>query len=307
MREDMCGPADRRGAVRMTRGSSWTIDYRGVASGLGNDRNGYLANARAWLPKHRQHHDVGSLFRNVEAIAARSRKGVLNIVGHGKPGILSAGSGDTPAGPGYILDAKNAMNMVTIRHRFGVVVLWGCAVGAGSAGVNLLANLADATGSLCMAPVDVVCCCAEFGFWLPRSSQWQVVLPSTKRHGLIPLPGYVMDCVDDQPWKLLDAAGAALNREHVTCVLLGKTEKDMQPIEGTDLLNELDLARPIVEKCPLGAFVTGYLKLEFDNGRTSKTFRILNHEIIEDQDTSTSYAATPRLAIAMKDIRRMCT
>lgn len=275
----------------MSRGSRWTIDYRGSGF-LGNDRNGYLENARTWMPGHREHDSVDALVRNVEAIAAKTKRPTIHVVGHGQPGRIGAGCGDTLSGEGAYLDAKRSSRFVTVRHRVEAIVLWGCHVGAGEEGVELLGHLAAATGAMCMAPTGRICCCAQEGFSPESASCWQVVLPFG-RQPPEPIAPPVYQMPTPERWRLMDANGEPCEMAQFSAQMSGAP----QPFP-VDALRAVAFHDPL-DQCALGSFVTGFIHVRFASG-AEKCFRVLGEQVLENPETGECYPATPAFSKALK-------
>lgn len=135
-----------------------------IDAGVGGLR--HLADAlRAGIEVHLLDGERDGLAQIAEALAGRTGIEALHIVSHGSPGALALGTGVVDAAA---LDAR-APELAAIGAALGDgadILLYGCEVGAGTAGADFVSRLAAATGADVAASHDPTGAAARGGDWV---------------------------------------------------------------------------------------------------------------------------------------------
>lgn len=158
--------------------------------------DGYLDNARAGTP------DAGANAGTQSMVANLTNCGgpLGNVVGHGAEGDI-----DTYKATGECITLNNKADwqpyLAELRGQIDTLVLYGCCVGGGAAGAQLLQEMADIIGAPVSAPTGLIYCDDLGNFTLEPGAIWNTVAPAgdedVEAIAMPPLPPADQDAAND--------------------------------------------------------------------------------------------------------------
>jgi hypothetical protein len=258
---------------------------------------GYLISARALVGTYRSHNNVAALVRQMEAIVEKVDRPIINIVGHGQPGLVGAGCGNSIAGPEFYLAGDLSDYFAPIHGKVEAIIFWGCDIGAERPGAEFLQDMARGTRALCMAQTGLVCCCPDRGFFLPEKTPWQVALPYGKDvecPQLIKRPPRHRD--KGRPVSLIGDDGTPVD---ASCLESAEFDEGGSSDLARKIIIQAESDSTLDTQCKLGAFVTRKICARFDKIATARKFNILNHRILEDVHSGQYYFLSPEITEAL--------
>jgi len=142
--------------------------------------DGYLDNARAGSPDADANAGTESMVANLTNCG-----GALgNVVGHGAEGDI-----DTYKATGQCITINNKAEwqqyLAELRGQIDSLALYGCCVGGGAAGAELLQEMANVIGAPVSAPTGLIYCDDLGNFTLEPGAIWNTVPP--EQEGLEPI------------------------------------------------------------------------------------------------------------------------
>ena len=230
------------------------------------------------------------------------------IVGHGAPGLIVTGTGQTVNGTQKYIAAGNEAYWRPILSRGvigGGLTLFGCEVGAGSAGVNLLRRVANAIRKPVGAWTGLV--------WCSSTSVWGTGTFVTVRPGVAVSSAAVEEVAsvyseEKEPLQMMRLASHDENFEEVrpdriTSVqftpigsFAGVSDVNAVRAERADalsILQRIDLENPFVTEDKPGSIHVGMLNVSYgtsgDQEEHTRSFRVLGSSLIQDVTYPNTY------------------
>lgn len=231
------------------------------------------------------------------------------IVGHGAPGLIVTGTGQTVNGVEKYIAASNEWYWRPILSRCcvsgGGLTLFGCEVAAGSAGYDLLRRVANAVRKPVGAWTGLV--------WCSSTSVWGTGTFVTVRPGVAVSSVAVEEvaCMyseEKEPLQMMRLASHDENFEEVrpdqiTSVqftpvgsFAGLSNANAVRAERADalsILQRIDLENPFVTEDKPGSIHVGMLNVSYgasgDQGEHTRTFKVLGSSLIQDVTYPNTY------------------
>lgn len=217
------------------------------------------------------------------------------IVGHGDQGLIVTGAGQSRGDKDHHVSIDNikvwAPLFAALNGGVSNLFLYGCHVGAGTDGAQLLYELAKTVNANVYGPTGLIYCDEDGNFALEPFSTWQMATPHAQPAAIDP--------PEDATGGL---AGGHEVRLHVlenviitTLDQLAEALFEPDPSTGwtkVDALIADELARAVRWHKPFSlpgqhaALLTGRIKLKFGYGERAirKIFRVFNHTLLQDED-----------------------
>lgn len=290
--------------------------FRGVGTvrntiDTSNNDNGYLANARRLDPGAGAHSSTAQAASNLAGFAIASvGGGVFRITGHGNDGIITTGTGQQIIDSPRYISVRSQSDwqgpLGAFRGRCQRLELWGCHVGTGDAGADLLYALAQVIGSAVAAPTGFMYCNPD-GMKMEPGSQWQEARPGY-RPPAIAAPTPHLERASMSLRLLQDGRELSINEDQIhTAIFEPASRAKMDALNAPRDLAEVLRAEPLGEPQsiggPLGALVTGALTITVrgPGGKDiERRFIVLNDRLLQDETTPERlYRAGPALMAAM--------
>lgn len=221
------------------------------------------------------------------------------IVGHGAPGIIICGTGQIVDGVDKYIAAsnRNAWWPHASRGVTGAqLTLFGCKVGSGLAGTNLLRLVASAVKKPVGAWTGDVWC---GGGRVWGTGQYKLVRPGTRTEAIEEMDMYSES--EREPMKVLRVASAEGFEEipvaqvkSVNFTPIGSWSVEGLPAkkavhaekrDATDLLKAIDFEHPFVTEDVPGAILMGMLTVTSEtkgNEHHVRSFRVLGSSLLQD-------------------------
>lgn len=246
--------------------------------------DGYLDNARAGNPDAGANQNTLQVLENLLALENLSPGNPANIVGHGCEGDI-----DTGQAWGQSITLGNIDEwtpiLTNLAGHITELFLFGCTVGAGQDGANLLFEIAKAVDAPVSAPTGLIYCDEVGAFTLEAGAVWQTATPT-----YTPPP-------IDPPAHL--SGHLAMSANEPVLVASATYTPVGQPVPVSDVM-ALNLANqvlwtPVSLPGEPGGKNTGMLTVEGStNGQTwTRTFQVFNHALLQDVDSLAYYYAKP--------------
>ncbi|MBO9557252.1 MAG: DUF4347 domain-containing protein [Caulobacter sp.] len=152
--------------------------------------DGYLDNARCGTPSA-PHSSVEMAIANlVDCAAAQTSPTTATLVGHGAPGVIVTGAGQSPGTDQQHIDLGNQAiwgpYVEKLKGRITDLYLYGSHVGADTLGAQLLYALARVANANVYGPTGLLYCNSQGNFYLEEGSQWQVATPTAQPNPIPP-------------------------------------------------------------------------------------------------------------------------
>jgi hypothetical protein len=226
--------------------------------------------------------------RDAAVAYCKSRTGVVNLMGHGRPGLVGTGCGDPGRYPpaGEFLDAANLGDWSGTAA--SAITVIACNVACGSEGLDLLRALAAATG---------VAVTGSTGFvWIGAGCTDMYLEPGTSWL-TVPAAGTVaVPCGDLRPiqanvgpvqFATTNAFTSVPLADLQTVALRSASGETLETWTGDRLrecLAAMDLRQPLFRGSPL-AFETGTVEvtLRIANVETQRSYAIFNDRFLRDR------------------------
>ena len=150
-----------------------------VTVDITNTDNGFLDCCRNG---RRSHPNTDIAVSNLEA--ALKRKASATIIGHGNPGLIITGTGQSRPDPTKYIELGNNTDWERILERLkpfkiSNLYLFGCDTGAEADGANLLFEIAKIINADVVAPTGRILCGRTY-FTLEATATWQIATPHRK-------------------------------------------------------------------------------------------------------------------------------
>ncbi|MFN7900206.1 MAG: hypothetical protein ACK5N0_11190 [Synechococcaceae cyanobacterium] len=242
-------------------------------------------------------------------------EGFSIIVGHGAPGLIVTGTGQSVDGVAKYIAASNIATWRPILSR-GVIgsglTLFGCEVAAGTAGRNLLRLVANTIRKPVGAWTGLVWCSNNSTVW--GTGTFVTVSPGTAMESLIE----EAPCMYSEGGEALQVMRLATHGDEQEEVLPDQivsvqfTPVGNYPVlsdvkamraersDALSVLQRIDLENPFVTEDKPGSIHTGMLTVTYgssygDDQRT-RTLKVFNSSLVQDAiHTDTYYYASPEL------------
>jgi hypothetical protein len=285
-------------------GGCWTIDATTITAGA--DPNRYLDYARACKPGAIANHSAVEAGNALLASAGSATNVDLHIVGHGNLGKIMTGSGLYGGDLERIIEAQNIDTwrdaFKPLRGRAASLRLWSCNSGQGDSGVELLAALASVLDCPCCAPIGMIECFSPCGFALETGSGWQSKVPG-KPDPKAAYPRPMRVNLTPGAWSLQVAPTTFINLNEVVGFQIdrGDGQRPWSGPQANQLLQQIDVARPIRLSGGLGAIITASLTISYrqsDGSTGTKTFSVYNDKLVKSNTDPTYYWCDDRFVTA---------
>lgn len=258
--------------------------------------NGYLDKARTGNPGAAGNLTTEQAAENLRLCEmSYPSKQPANIVGHGAEGDI-----DTGQALGQCMTVDNIDEwrplLEPLRDKISELYLFGCSVGGGEDGAELLYEIAQTINAPVSAPTGLIYCHADGHFSLEPNAVWQTATPAARPPTIQP-PNQGANGVNGS------SAGARGSTEVVDARYTPK---------GDDLAltgeNAKSLAREVLWDNPVklpgepGAKVTGHLvvTLKLKDGKQTRSLLVLGHTLLKDVKTAQYYRATSSFKALLK-------
>jgi hypothetical protein len=282
------------------------------------DDVGALPCARSTLPSGEGHSTTEQAVAALLACAREKRAPVqANIIGHGIPGRINTGAGKSQdTDEARYIGRTNYSTwkplLAQLKNNIESLVLWGCDVGEGPEGLELLTQIVDVVKVTVAAPAEVLNCRGANGFALYGQGRWLTVTPDGLPPDMILTPDYVRhakrkkkgietEAVPDGLWRAyedeepstivvpVDGEDEEIFTYQVDSVVCYEAESQ-QPLKTLDRLaidsipQLIDFEHAVNVGGPLLAVKTGRLKVEFSRGGQSfrASFDVYNDRFVHD-------------------------
>lgn len=228
----------------------------------------------------------------------KNSTGACCIGGHGNDGQMEAGCGQTGAyDPNkYFLPwndyAWGPQIDRLVPSPITTISLWGCHVGAGQGGADLLFAMAKRSGRAVQAGTGFLFV-NDQSIWWENGSVWQIATPTNKPSPIeAPSPHYSI--MTEQPkfqvgTRKLDVSEIVEIR--IVSKDFGIAAQRSKSLKGTDALRaaeKLFISMPLEMNASILGFVTAQIFLTFQSGDTIE-FDVYNDRLAVDQKSATAY------------------
>ncbi len=256
--------------------------------------DGYLDNARAGNPDAGANATTKQAAKNLLASEKLLKTpGPANLVGHGCEGDI-----DTGKATGQCIRWDNVKDwkddMASLVHWTTELYLFGCTVGAGKEGAQLLFELAKVIDAPVSAPTGLIYCNKQGDFRLEKGAVWQTATPTT-------LPAPIDPPSHTQVSPSMDKANALIPggsdpARIVSAVYTPYGQAAVPAAQAMALASEVIWDQPFSTEDDPGAKVTGHLEVTVVAGSLTATrsLYVLGHTLVKDPETSRYFNATPQ-------------
>lgn len=258
-------------------------------------KNGYLNNARAGNPNAGANGDTATAANNLLGCEKPKAPNYASasLVGHGAPADI-----DTGSDKGECITIHNEKVWVPLLQPLSGLLnefyLYGCSVGAGNDGATLLFDIAKVVNTNVYAPTGIIYCRPNGSFYLEQGAVWQVAQPSLTPPKPIPAPTHSLST--DMQNAVLHIAGQATETpvSGLTATYTPQSGGPSRP--AIDMAYQVLWDQPHIEDGEPGARITGRLKVNFPNGKSTltKSFLIHNHSLLRDEAEPTVFYDTTK-------------
>lgn len=230
------------------------------------------------------------------------------IVGHGAPGLIITGTGQTVNGVQKYIAAGNEWYWRSILSRGvigGGLTLFGCEVGAGSAGLNLLRRVANAIRKPVGAWTGLVWC-SSTSVW--GTGKFVTVPPGVAVGAFAAEEAPSMYSEEQEPLQVMrlalhDGDFEKVGPEQITSVeftpigsisdVSGVNAVRAEKADALSILQRIDLENPFVTEDKPGSIHVGMLKVSYgasgDQEEHTRFFRVLGSSLIQDVTYPNTY------------------
>lgn len=251
--------------------------------------DGYLDNARAGNPQAYANLTTEEAANNLldcEGSAPRA----ANIVGHGAEGDI-----DTGKALGQCITMDNTDEWVPLLEpldgKISELFLFGCTVGGGDDGADLLHEIAKVINAPVSAPTGLIYCDGAGVFTLEPGAVWQTATAAAR-------PAPIDPPVHGQASPMSNTTGAAAAgaQIHTASYTAKGDERPEADYLSEQLAREVLWDQPFTPKGEPGAKVTGHLQVDLTlNGKRQKrSLLVYNHVLLKDARQPIYYYATPK-------------
>jgi len=253
--------------------------------------NGYLDNARAGNPLAKANGTTKQAASNLLSCSKLPKSsGLANLVGHGCEGDIDTGK---TAGQCIRFDNINdwKTDMGSLSGQLKELYLFGCSVGAGEDGAQLLFELAKAVNAPVSAPTGLIYCTAQGDFYLHSGAVWQSATP-TKQPAPIQPPTRTQ-AASSMNRAELQVPGGKVRGKVVSAIYTPYAKGSFSLDLSMSLADEVvwDESVTIIDE-PSGK-VTGHLEItvEVQDLTIRRNMHVLAHHMVRDGHTY--YSVTP--------------
>ncbi len=265
--------------------------------------DGYLDNARAGThaPGTGANSDTTTALKNLSScVAVKPPSTQASIVGHGDMGIIATGGGQTPSGSSQYIAVSNELSWTTalgaLKGQITDLYLYGCQVGAGDDGAQLLFDMAKIVNATVWAPTSLIYCDGQGNFTLDKGGQWQKATAAGKPATIEPPILLGADAMPNEARLHLLGNQITLPIEQLagaTYTPMGPngTQAPADPDTAGALTHEVDWGHPITPGGEPNGLITGRLEVVFGHGKRplKKSFLVYSHALIGDEDEDGVY------------------
>jgi len=265
-----------------------------------------LENMRAFYEGDVPHDTVQRALANV---GEAEQGGDASILGHGKPGRINTGCGDTfPDTPDRFLGVGNSdiwraeIKNSGLKGRLSRLTLCACNTGAGPEGALLVHLLADELDATVRAPTGLVwarhACCEPS---LQVGSKWQIAEPGQPAPPPIDAPApflgavpLVLLSIRDQHRFIpvpIDMVTAVLWRTRPAAETDKRVDVKRVGLDAREAAGFVRFDSPLFSETPPTTIVTGGLTLAFNSQGKEivREFRIHNDSLLQDRQYPTVF------------------
>jgi hypothetical protein len=232
---------------------------------------------------------------NLLGCAGANTRSML-VVGHGAPGLMKSGNGDSSSGAStldQIIALYTRPKWITyisqLKGRCSELSLIGCDVGANDTGADLLVNIANAVNCPVNAPTYLVWC-GGGNVYLDAKARWQRATPGN-RPTPIPIPTVALT---DMKELFIGRAGMErIPLDAIQSLVVDKLsltgEKRSRTFTGDEaisIVQTIAFDQPIEIQARPAAIVTGELTVVVDTsgGKRTLSFTIYNDRLFESNE-----------------------
>jgi len=262
--------------------------------------DGYLDNARAGNPMAGANGTTKQAASNLLTCEkAKVTKGLANLVGHGCEGDIDTGKA---AGQCIRYDNKDEWedDMATLVSWVEELFLFGCTVGAGEEGAQLLFELAKVIDAPVSAPTGLIYCNSRGDFRLEDGAVWQRATPNVRPAPIDPPHATQSNSSMDQASFVIAGRRQPVEIKSATYTPYGHAP--MSEERSMKLAAEVAWDQPFTTEDEPGAKVTGHLEVTGVAGDTTfrKSFHVLAHSVLRDGHTYYRVTSGFRKALGLK-------
>jgi hypothetical protein len=262
--------------------------------------DGYLDNARSGTPGAAANIDTSSAISNlVGCVKGKSPSKFASIVGHGAMGLIATGGGKRPSGPSQYIGVTNentwTVPLAALKGQITDLYLYGCQVGAGDDGAQLLFDIAKVVNATVWGPASTIYCDGKGNFTLDPNGVWQSATPAAKPTPIEPPVLLGAEAMPNEAHIYLLGNQLVLPIESladVTYAPLGPTETALlSPDSAESLASEVHWSAPFTPPGEPSGLITGRLKVTFGRGERplKKSFLVYSHALLADEDEAGIY------------------
>jgi hypothetical protein len=260
----------------------------------------YLDNARFGTPGAGANTDTSSAISNlVGCVKGKTPSKFASIVGHGDMGIIATGGGKVPSGPSQYIAVSNESTwtgpLAALKGQITDLYLYGCQVGAGNDGAQLLFDMAKIVNATVWGPASTIYCDSKGNFTLDPKGVWQSATPAAKPN---PIEPPVLGGVED----MSDEAHIYVQGNKLVLPIESRSDATYAPqgptaavtpsadIAGA-LADEVQWSAPFTPPGEPSGLITGRLKVTFGRGDrpVRKSFLVYSHTLLADEDEKGIY------------------
>jgi hypothetical protein len=272
-----------------------------VSNGL--DENGTLNSMAAdcWQPL--RHGSTQEAINNLLSRLAGGAAANLNIVGHGYAGSFETGDGQLlPYTGTREVSAYNAFDWAPLFGQlegkpFGMLTIYGCNVGEGMEGVNLLQKIAKTIGKAVRAPNGTVSPGPD-GIYLEADSEWVMATPTSLPTAKVAPALHEKLVVDVESHSHWPIDGEKAYRVTVTRYRLRSGKSEDFTFLGEDARGILSLSFGSLGFTPPGpplGRITARITLMPDSSDNAiaREFTVFSDQIVRDDKPAVYYYTSP--------------
>ncbi|MET3664788.1 DUF4347 domain-containing protein [Caulobacter sp. 1776] len=217
------------------------------------------------------------------------------VVGHGDKGLIVTGSGQNAGDKDHHISIDNIKTWAPLFAGLsgGVsnLFLYGCHVGAGTEGAQLLYELARTVNANVYGPTGLIYCDEDGDFALEPFSTWQMATPLAQPAAIDPPDDATGDLAGGHEVRLHVLENVIITSlDQLTSAIIEPHPSTGWTTVGVELADQLARAvhwqKPFALPGQHAALLTGRMKLKFGYGERAirKVFSVFNHTLLQDED-----------------------
>ncbi len=251
--------------------------------------DGYLDNARHGNPGAGANENTQQAAQNLLGCATPKPPPAANIVGHGAEGDIDTGQAWNQC---ITLDNIDEWtpDLAVLATKISHLFLFGCTVGAGADGAQLLFEIAKAVNAPVSAPTGLIYCDINGDFTLEPGAVWQQATPTYT-------PAPIDPPAHTQSTTQTNAGSASPVTKVASAQYVSKGTGIPAPDDRALAMAKEIIWTPISTPGEHGAKHSGTITVETYTENQSetktRTMVVYNHVLLEDMDTRENFYATP--------------